>query len=216
MIPKQYFVPRESHVRTLRGLASVVGAQLDRLFWQKPALPGRELFSSAAQGNQSLLFLPVGICVPCEAFASSPSLSYSAPAHEDSSRTSMWTSPPSPGPPKKKKSNHKVNKQEGIENVICFWVNSRLADSHKSASFLHLVTPNILHTCRDSWRMSSLRRGLRPSVWGWKWRVGMLERDLGVPASNAWTLFSELQYPRLELGKEDPGASRSHLRLQCI
>lgn len=32
MIPKQYFVPKESHTRTLRGLTSVVGTQLGRFF----------------------------------------------------------------------------------------------------------------------------------------------------------------------------------------
>jgi hypothetical protein len=32
MTPKQYFVLKESHARTLRGLTSVVGTQLRHLF----------------------------------------------------------------------------------------------------------------------------------------------------------------------------------------
>lgn len=55
MIPKWYFVPKDSHARTLRGLTSAVGTQLHHLFRQEPAalLSGSKSFSLAVS------FLPL-------------------------------------------------------------------------------------------------------------------------------------------------------------
>lgn len=54
MTSKWYFVPKESHARTLRGLTSAVGTQLHHLFWQEPAA----LLSASQSFALAVSFLP--------------------------------------------------------------------------------------------------------------------------------------------------------------
>lgn len=55
MTPKWYFVPKESHAGTLRGLISAVGTQLHHLFWQEPAA----LLSVSKSFSLAVSFLPL-------------------------------------------------------------------------------------------------------------------------------------------------------------
>lgn len=198
---KQYFVPKESHTRTLRGLTSVVGTQPRHLFRQKPALPVNKSFSLAAQRVSVLSMLecwdPVGPLLPSLLFLTSLLLTriqVEPPCKYQNQKTNKQT--------KQLQSKSQISKSQGLEILsllsgwICILVYSGLGGKliWMHVSCLYCLTV-LCKPVGRSWWVSRSELGAPVLIpWLEFEKVGTLRRDLGAPACNSCSEVRNLHF----------------------